>query len=89
VVSLGEVLGENVFMQWTDVNPVKVNYIAVMTGWGSEGYWEFSTVENPRVIKLSYSVDTDHCLWSRDDWGESYTCANSESYCTSTNAVWK
>ena len=62
VVSLGEVAGENVYMQWTDPTPIMVSYIAVMTGWGSSGDWEFTWVENPRVIRLAYSVDTDHCL---------------------------
>jgi hypothetical protein len=62
VVSKGDVPMENIYMHYTDPEPVKVNYIAVMTGWGSEGDWEFKTVENPRVIKLAYTVDTDHCL---------------------------
>ena len=86
---MGEVPGVDVFMQWTDPNPIRVNYIAVMTGWGSIGYWEFNWVTNVRVIRLSYSVDTDKCLQGREGWGDTYTCANSEEYCTSTNAGWK
>jgi hypothetical protein len=54
VVSLGEVAGENVYMQWTDPTPIRVSYIAVMTGWGSSGDWEFTWVESPRVIRLAY-----------------------------------
>jgi hypothetical protein len=49
VVSMGETHGENVLMQWTDPDPLKVNYVSVMT-WGTEGDWEFEPVENPRQI---------------------------------------
>ncbi len=77
VVYMGDIPGENVFMQWTDPTPKKVNHVAVMTGWGGEGYWEFAKVENPFVVKHTYSVDTDSCLQAREGWGESYTCANS------------
>ncbi len=86
---MGDVPGENVLMQWTDPNPLKVNYIAVMTGWGSIGYWEFMHVEHPRVIRLVYSVDTDTCLQGKEDWFTSSTCADAAAFCESDNSVLK
>jgi hypothetical protein len=76
-------------MSWFDPNPIKVSYIAVMTGWGSSGDWEFQLVENPRVIKLAYSVDTDACLHSRPTWQPSHTCTNAANICTHENDQWR
>ncbi|XP_071086095.1 uncharacterized protein [Haliotis cracherodii] len=40
-VGSGVEVGVGSFMTWTDPSPHPVNYIAVSTGWGSKGLWEF------------------------------------------------
>jgi hypothetical protein len=47
ILSLGDVPCENIFMTWTDPEPFDVHYLAVMTGWGSEGNWLFNNIEEP------------------------------------------
>ena len=37
--STGNKPGENVFLTWTDPNPMAVTKFAIMTGWGSRGEW--------------------------------------------------
>jgi hypothetical protein len=59
VVSMGDTHGENVLMQWEDPEPISVNYIAVMTGWGTGGEWEFEPVENPRTIPVEPEVPAE------------------------------
>lgn len=34
-------------MDWTDPNPLDINYAAGATGWGSDGYWEMVCVAPP------------------------------------------
>ena len=41
-------------MRWKDPKPLNVKYFAVMTGWGSDGDWQF---ENS---KERYTMTTMH-----------------------------
>ncbi len=43
-VSWGSVPGEDVFMQWTDPNPIAVRYFAVRSGWGTDARWRIDKV---------------------------------------------
>lgn len=80
VVSLGETPCENVFMEWKDPEPFEVNFIAVMTGWGSEGNWLFNEIENPRDIEVEHE-DFDECIMTKDGFGDSF-CENSADWCS-------
>ena len=61
-VALGDDPNANIFMTWEDPVPHwKVNYIAVMTGWGSTGLWQLDEVEEPREIPEKPFND-DLCL---------------------------
>ena len=71
VVSMGDTHGVNVLMQWTDPDPIRVNYVGVMTGWGAEGDWEFEPVENPRTISKREDVDNVACLQSVNPFQDS------------------
>lgn len=52
-VAMGDDPNSNIFMSWEDPDPHwKINFIAVMTGWGSTGYWKFNEVEQPRSIPV-------------------------------------
>ena len=62
-VSRGEDPNTGVFFSHTDEdNPHwKINYMQVMTGWGSIGLWKFQEVTEPR--RIHYRVeDDDVCL---------------------------
>ncbi|XP_046377746.2 uncharacterized protein LOC124149944 [Haliotis rufescens] len=64
-VGAGKVVGVEMFMTWTDPTPHPVNYIAVSTGWGSTGLWEF--YGSPPVVCLSTA--NDYRYHSVDDLG--------------------
>ena len=68
---MGDTHGENVFMEWKDPDPIRVNYVGVMTGWGAEGDWELEPVDNPRVITKREGADNDACLQSRPEFHNS------------------
>jgi len=38
-VGTGKTIGQNTLMQWKDPNPLNVNTVGVMTGWGSDAQW--------------------------------------------------
>ena len=58
-VSRGDDPNSGVFFEFTDEdNPLfKINYLSVMTGWGSIGLWRFQEVTEPRHI--SYKIHDD------------------------------
>lgn len=41
-VGTGNVVGNGQFMMWNDAGPHDVNYVAVSTGFGSNGDWKFN-----------------------------------------------
>lgn len=32
-------VGTEIVMEWTDPNPIPINGVGIMTGWGSNGLW--------------------------------------------------
>jgi hypothetical protein len=80
VVSMGDTHGVNVLMEWEDPTPIRPNYIAVMTGWGSEGDWEFEPVEEPRTISYREEADNDACLQTEGAFAAD-VCSTSGDFC--------
>ena len=82
-VSHGEDPNSGIFFTFTDDdNPhFKINYLSVMTGWGSIGLWRFQEVTEPRHIHYRVE-DDDQCLQERNSWGSNYFCAtNGAEWC--------
>ena len=44
-VGYGTVPNENLFLTWTDDDPLEVNYVAVKTGDGFDGHWMLNRVD--------------------------------------------
>jgi hypothetical protein len=81
-VSHGEDPISNIWFTHTDPEPLwKINFMMVMTGWGSRGLWKFQEIEEPREIHYRVE-DHDQCLQERNGFNSAYTCAaHGPTYC--------
>lgn len=46
-------LDHNIIADWTDPNPVGIGILAVSTGWGAVGEWEFANLMGKQLPMLS------------------------------------
>jgi hypothetical protein len=81
VVSLGDEPNENILMEYEDPEPINVHYMAFMTGFGAEGNWLLTPIEeeNCRTIETE-PFDDDLCI--QDKLGdEKARCADEAGRC--------
>ncbi|XP_046377745.2 C3 and PZP-like alpha-2-macroglobulin domain-containing protein 8 [Haliotis rufescens] len=67
-VGSGVEVGVGRFMTWTDPSPHAVRYIAVSTGWGSPGLWQFAPTSD-----VSLATNTVYRYQSLHDLGVDLT----------------
>jgi len=81
-VSWGEDPNSQIWFTHTDPEPLwKINYMMVMTGWGSRGLWKFQEVTEPRDIHYRIE-DDDQCVQERNGFNHAYSCAaHGSTYC--------
>jgi len=44
-VGRGNIVDEQLFMDWLDPEPLTVTFFSITTGWSATGLWQFSNVE--------------------------------------------
>ena len=40
----GDIIGQNIVIQWQDPSPIIPNYVGFTTGWGSSGDWIIESI---------------------------------------------